>query len=65
MHVCSCRRVTDRTVEAAILSGAGTIGDLTARCAAGGGCGGCWPELQRLLDRHVADLATLTNIAVA
>lgn len=65
MHVCSCRRVTDRTVMAAILSGAGTINDVTARCAAGGGCGGCWPELQRLLDGHVADLAAVMECAVA
>jgi bacterioferritin-associated ferredoxin len=65
MHVCSCRRVTDRTVEAAILGGAGSIDELTARCAAGSGCGGCWPELQRLIDRHEAHLTTVIDSAVA
>lgn len=65
MLVCSCRRISDGTVVAAILSGAGTIDDVTARCAAGGRCGGCWPELQRLLDRHEADLTAVTVRAVA
>jgi bacterioferritin-associated ferredoxin len=52
--VCSCRAVTDRTIDAAIASGAPTIDEVTARCGAGGRCGGCWPELQRLLDAHDA-----------
>jgi bacterioferritin-associated ferredoxin len=50
--ICSCRAVTDRTVDAAIASGAGTVDDIAARCSAGGQCGGCWPTLQRLLDEH-------------
>jgi len=58
MFVCSCRAVTDRAVVAAIAEGASTVDEVTARCAAGGRCGGCRPELQRLLacnvDRHVA-----------
>jgi bacterioferritin-associated ferredoxin len=50
--VCSCRAVTERTVEAAIASGARRIDDLALRCGAGSGCGGCWPELERLIDEH-------------
>jgi bacterioferritin-associated ferredoxin len=46
--------VSDRTVDAAIASGAGSIEDVAARCGAGGRCGGCWPELQRLLDASEA-----------
>jgi bacterioferritin-associated ferredoxin len=59
MFVCSCRAVTDRTVDAAIASGASTVRDVAERCGAGSRCGGCWPELQRLLDEHEAqrDLA--------
>lgn len=59
VFVCSCRAVTDRTVDAAIASGATTVRDVAERCGAGSRCGGCWPELQRLLDEHVADAPTL------
>ena len=52
MFVCSCRAVTDRTVRAAIASGAQSIEDVAARCGAGGRCGGCWPALAELLDEH-------------
>ncbi len=50
MFVCSCLAVTDRTVDAAIASGAAVVDEVTQRCGAGGRCGGCWPELQRRLD---------------
>ena len=52
MFVCSFRAVTDRTVRAAIASGARSIEDVAARCGAGGRCGGCWPALAELLDEH-------------
>jgi bacterioferritin-associated ferredoxin len=54
MFVCSCCAVTDRTVDAAIASGASSIEEVADRCGAGSRCGGCWPELQRLLDEHDA-----------
>lgn len=49
MVVCSCRAVTDRTVHAVIAAGASTLDDVADLCSAGSSCGGCWPELQRLL----------------
>ena len=49
MVVCSCRAVTDRTVHSAICAGADSVDDLASLCTAGTRCGGCWPELQRLL----------------
>ncbi len=49
MIVCSCRGVNDSTVRAAICSGAETLDEIQTRCAAGGRCGGCWPELERML----------------
>jgi bacterioferritin-associated ferredoxin len=52
MVVCSCRAVTDRTVHAAICAGAGSVDELTSLCTAGSRCGGCWPELQRLLAEY-------------
>ncbi len=49
MVVCSCRAVTDRTVHAAICAGASSVEQVSSLCTAGSRCGGCWPELQRLL----------------
>lgn len=65
MVVCSCHAVTHRTVDAAIASGAATIDAVTQRCAAGGRCGGCWPELQRLLDEHDARRTDVRDQSVA
>jgi bacterioferritin-associated ferredoxin len=50
MYVCHCRAVTDRTLDAAIGSGARTVEEITKVCGAGGGCGGCHFILQALLD---------------
>jgi len=50
MVVCHCKAVSDRTVDAAIASGATTVPEITARCTAGGGCGGCHRLLEALLE---------------
>jgi bacterioferritin-associated ferredoxin len=52
MYVCHCRAVTDHTIEDAIRRGATTIEELVDCCDAGADCGGCWPELEKLLERH-------------
>jgi bacterioferritin-associated ferredoxin len=49
MVICSCRVVTDRTIHATISAGANTIDEVSLMCSAGSECGGCWPELQRIL----------------
>ena len=49
MVVCSCAVVSDRTIHAAIASGATTVGELVDCSRAGTGCGGCVAELERLL----------------
>ena len=54
MIICSCRTVTERTIDAAIASGADSVEELAIRCGAGSGCGGCWPELERLIHEHEA-----------
>jgi len=64
MFVCSCRAVTDRTVDACIAGGADCIEELAERCGAGSRCGGCWPELERLLHEHDAHAAPI-HTAVA
>jgi len=50
VYVCSCKSVTDRTVRAAVLSGAESEADLARVCGAGSRCGGCWPTLRQLID---------------
>jgi bacterioferritin-associated ferredoxin len=55
MYVCHCEAVTDRAVDAAIASGARTVDELTDRCGAGGGCGGCHRLLDELLEAVAAD----------
>ncbi|HVM40295.1 MAG TPA: (2Fe-2S)-binding protein [Acidimicrobiia bacterium] len=49
MYVCLCRAVTDRTVVETIEAGAVTISAIGRWCGAGRTCGGCRPELRRLL----------------
>jgi bacterioferritin-associated ferredoxin len=53
MYVCHCRGVTDHTIEDEVARGATTIEEIATRCGAGSECGGCWPALEDLLDRHV------------
>jgi bacterioferritin-associated ferredoxin len=66
MYVCSCHAVSDRTVRAAIASGAATVEEVTERCRAGGRCGSCWPTLDRLIDEHATLLGEPTRrLAVA
>lgn len=60
MVVCSCLAVNDRAVRDAIANGAASIDDLSAKCRAGGRCGGCWPELERLLAEHDRERAPVS-----
>ncbi|HVL92388.1 MAG TPA: (2Fe-2S)-binding protein [Acidimicrobiales bacterium] len=53
MYICHCRAVTDRTIRAAIGSGATTVSEVARRCGAGARCGGCWPALATLLAETV------------
>jgi bacterioferritin-associated ferredoxin len=54
MWVCLCKGVTDRQIRAAIVAGARTPAEISVRCRAGSGCGGCVPELCRMLQDHLA-----------
>ena len=55
MLVCHCLAVNDRAVARAVAEGATTVDDLTARCGAGGRCGGCRPALAELLAELLAE----------
>lgn len=49
MYVCLCRGVTKRAVLDALREGARTLGAVGRACGAGRVCGGCRPEICRLL----------------
>lgn len=57
MLVCHCRVVTDRAIKRAIDHGAETVDEIGDRCGAGTTCGGCHPELERLLSERARRLA--------
>ena len=57
MWVCHCKGVTDGQIRSAIDAGARTPVEIGSRCRAGTGCGGCVPELCRLLDDHLTSVA--------
>jgi bacterioferritin-associated ferredoxin len=50
--VCFCRSVTDGQVLEAVHDGARTLHEVGRMCGAGTGCGGCLPELRRLVRAH-------------
>ena len=57
MWVCHCKGVTDRQIRTAIEAGARTPVEIGTYCRAGTGCGGCLPEVCRLIDDHLTSLA--------
>jgi bacterioferritin-associated ferredoxin len=57
MWVCHCKSVTDGQIRSAIEAGARTPVEIGTHCRAGTGCGGCLPEVGRLLDDHLTSLA--------
>jgi len=62
MWVCHCKGVTDRQIRTAIDAGARTPVEIGSYCRAGTGCGGCLPEVCRLLDDHLTSLAYYASV---
>jgi bacterioferritin-associated ferredoxin len=57
VRICHCKGVSERQIRSAISAGARTPVEIGAHCRAGTGCGGCLPEVCRLLDDHLTSLA--------
>jgi bacterioferritin-associated ferredoxin len=51
MIVCVCHGVCERRLEAVVAAGAHTLGEVERQCGAGGDCGACRPEVERIIDR--------------
>jgi len=50
MVVCHCELVNDRTITEILTGAVTTVEEVTARCGAGGRCGGCHDSIERLLE---------------
>lgn len=65
MYVCHCKAVTDRTVDAVVASGARSVAEVTERCHAGGGCGGCHGRLEALIRASAPFAETVSATSAA
>jgi len=52
--VCQCHVVSDGAVQAAVATGARTLGDVCRTTGAGRDCGACVFSVRRLVCEHVA-----------
>jgi bacterioferritin-associated ferredoxin len=50
MIVCVCKGVTDRHLEALVAAGAQTTEQVEKLCGAGGDCGACRSEVERIVE---------------
>ena len=54
--VCTCFGVTDKEIERVILeNNLTTVEEVTNYCKAGGGCGGCQSEIEKIIERIQGD----------
>jgi bacterioferritin-associated ferredoxin len=63
MWVCHCKGVTDGQIRSAINAGARTPVEIGRFCRAGTGCGGCIPEVSRVLDDHLTSQAFYASLS--
>jgi bacterioferritin-associated ferredoxin len=49
--VCICRGICERRLEALVAAGARTVEQVEQLCGAGGDCGACLSEVERIVDR--------------
>jgi len=64
--ICTCFGVTENEIERVILeNNLTTVEGVTNYCKAGGGCGGCKGEIEKIIQRLQGDIIKETPIAVA
>jgi NifU-like protein len=62
--VCTCFGVTDKEIERVIRENdLTTVEDVTNYCKAGGGCGGCRGEIEKIIDKIQGDKAKKMPVA--
>ena len=52
MIVCHCKGISDRAIREAIRQGALTRTEVARTCNAGGGCKGCHPLIDSIIDQE-------------
>ncbi len=52
-EVCHCRKISQRSIERAIVLGAHTLEKVRKRTSANTGCGACMPEVLELIAKRV------------
>jgi bacterioferritin-associated ferredoxin len=57
MLVCHCNGVTDHRIRGAVRAGACSLREVARACGAGGCCGGCRPEISRILRQEAGGQA--------
>ncbi len=63
--VCTCFGVTDKEIERVIRENdLTTVEDVTNYCKAGGGCGGCQSEIEKIIEKIQGDKAKEKQVAV-
>jgi NifU-like protein len=63
--VCTCFGVTDKEIERVIReNNLTTVEEVTNYCKAGGGCGGCQGEIEKIIQRVQGDKVKATKISV-
>jgi bacterioferritin-associated ferredoxin len=58
VYVCICHAVTEQEVQAHILDGARTEGEVGRRCSAGTRCGSCLDRICDMIDDVTVERAT-------
>ncbi|MGQ0745140.1 MAG: (2Fe-2S)-binding protein [Acidimicrobiales bacterium] len=65
MYVCHCLAVTDHEIKAAMDAGARDVLEVSRRCQAATGCGGCYPALVQLLQEHLGQNRSAQDYGLA
>jgi bacterioferritin-associated ferredoxin len=50
MLVCHCVRVFERSIRECVRAGARTVDEVSERCGAGTGCGGCHETIEAIVE---------------
>jgi len=64
--ICTCFGVTDKEIERVICeNNLTTVEEVTNYCKAGGGCGGCQGEIEKIIEKIQGDKVTEAPVTVA
>lgn len=65
MIICHCHAVNDRQIKQAVADGADTLRDLHRELKVGSTCGRCLPQVRRMLETTLMQIAEPSQKQVA